>query len=71
MLGIAAGIAVAAVVGQSILWILESVFLHFVRGNDYAAWTIGAVVTALFSLLLNGISFSKVKKLKLTDIAKQ
>ncbi len=69
VLGIAVGVAVGAVAVQRIILSIESVFLHFVRDNDYMAWAEGAVITAAFAYILNAIAFRKVKRLKLTDAA--
>jgi putative ABC transport system permease protein len=66
VLGIVGGYALTAFLVR----IVESGDSMFVRSFNPKAWLFAAVVESVFALIINAISYRRVKKLKLTDIAK-
>ena len=67
--GILLGIALGAGIGYKIVRSLEQSFLQFDRGVSLLAWLVGALITIVFTVIVNAIALQKVKKLKLTDAA--
>lgn len=69
VVGILLGIGMGSVVAYSIIRTLEQSFFQFYRGVDPVAWTVGTVVTILFTVFVNAVALRKTKDLKLTDAA--
>ena len=46
----------------------ETAFVQYNRRVSLPAWAFGAVITALFTIIINAIVLRRVKHLKLTDI---
>lgn len=66
LLGIAAGCALT----EPLVRIVEGQDSMFVRSFNLRAWLFAAVAETVFALIINAISFRRLKKLKLTDITK-
>ena len=69
VLGIVLGIGVGTLIGYRIVRSLEQSFLQLDRTVQPLAWLIGAVMTVVFTVIINVIVLRKVKNLKLTDVA--
>ena len=67
--GIVLGIALGAGIAYRIVRSMEQAFLRFDRSVSLKAWLFGALITALFAIIINVIVLRKVKNLKLTDLA--
>ena len=69
LLGIILGIALGSVAASRIVRDLEQPFFQFVRGVCVPAWIVGAVLTLVFTVIVNAVALRKIKYLKLTDVA--
>ena len=69
ILGILFGIAAGTGVAYSIVRTLEQSFLKLDRTPDLIAWLCGAVLTIVFTVIVNAIALRNVKNLRLTDVA--
>ncbi len=67
--GILLGIGLGAGIGYKIVRSLEQSYVQFDRHPSIFAWAIGALMTIVFTVIVNAIALKKVKKLKLTDAA--
>ena len=67
--GIVLGIALGAGIAYRIVRSMEQAFIRFDRSVSLTAWLFGALITALFAIIINMIVLRKVKNLKLTDLA--
>ena len=67
--GIVLGIALGTGIAYRIVRSMEQAFIRFDRSVSFTAWLFGALITALFAIIINVIVLRKVKNLKLTDIA--
>lgn len=67
--GIVLGIALGAGIAYRIVRSMEQAFIRFDRSVSFQAWLFGALITALFAIVINVIVLRKVKNLKLTDLA--
>ena len=67
--GIVLGIALGSVIAYRIVRSMEQAFIRFDRGVSPLAWLYGALITVLFTIIINAIVLRKVKHLKLTDAA--
>lgn len=69
VLGVILGIGVGTLIGYRIVLSLEQSFIQFDRSVSFLSWLIGAVMTILFTVIVNVIALRKVRNLKLTDVA--
>ncbi|MBQ7700248.1 MAG: FtsX-like permease family protein [Clostridia bacterium] len=69
VIGIVLGIAVGSAAGYRIIRTLEQVMIQFDRRVNVLSWLIAALLTVLFTVIVNVIALRKVKQLKLTDVA--
>lgn len=69
IIGLIIGCALGAVTAYIGILILEPNELQFDRGYHPLAWILAAGIEGLFAFIIYGISFRKVKKLNLRDIA--
>lgn len=67
-LGILLGIGAGTWIGYQIVRTLEQGAAQFDRSVSLIAWLIGAVITIVFTTVVNAIALRKVKHLKLTDV---
>ena len=67
--GIVLGIALGAGIAYRIVRSMEQAFIRFDRSVSLTAWLFGALITALFAIIINVIVLRKVKNLKLTDLS--
>ena len=67
-LGVLLGVAVSAGLTRTGVMIVESTDMMNIRAINWKAQAIGALIEALFALLIYLFAFRHVKKLKLTDI---
>ena len=67
--GILLGIGLGTVIGYKIVCSLEQSFVQFDRRPSIVAWIIGALMTIVFTVIVNAIALKKVRTLKLTDVA--
>lgn len=65
--GIVLGIALGSGIAYRIVRSMEQAFIRFDRSVSPLAWLYGALITVLFTILINAIVLRKVKHLKLTD----
>ncbi len=65
--GIVLGIALGSGIAYRIVRSMEQAFIRFDRGVSPLAWLYGALITVLFTVIINAIVLRKVKHLKLTD----
>lgn len=68
-LGVLLGVGLGAGLGYAILRALEPPLIQFDRTVSPLAWLAGALITVLFSIIVNRIALRRVKHLKLTDVA--
>ncbi len=68
-LGIVLGILFGMSISYSVLYKMEQVHMMFVRTPSVSASIFGAVITALFTAVIYGISLKKIKNLNLKDAA--
>jgi ABC-type antimicrobial peptide transport system permease subunit len=68
-LGILLGLAVGSGIAYRICRTMDQPFLQFVRDPSVPAWITGAVLTVLFTAVVNYVALRPVKDLKLTDLA--
>ena len=68
IVGILLGILVGAPLGYWIQRMMESTDIQQVRGADWRSILFSVLITALFSLIINGWALRKVKTLKLSDV---
>ena len=68
-LGIIVGLVLGSVLGYLIIRFLEQVQFGMIRHVSFSACLYSALLTGLFSLIINLIALRKVKHLKLSDIA--
>ena len=66
--GIILGLGIGTVLGNLIMSTLEQGALMFFHGISLKSWLYSAVITAVFSLVINMIALRKVKHLKLNDM---
>ena len=67
--GIVLGIALGSGIAYRIVRSMEQAFIRFDRSVSPLAWLYGALITVLFTVIINAIVLRKVKHLKLTDAA--
>ena len=67
--GILLGIGLGTGIGYKIVCSLEQSFVQFDRRPSIVAWIIGALMTIVFTVIVNAIALKKVRTLKLTDAA--
>ncbi len=67
--GIVLGIALGSGIAYRIVRAMEQAFIRFDRSVSPIAWLYGALITVLFTIIINVIVLRKVKHLKLTDAA--
>ena len=67
--GILFGILIGTGLAYRIVRTIEQSFLQVDRSPNYWAWLIAALMTLLFTVIVNAIALKKVKYLKLTDVA--
>ncbi len=68
-MGVLLGVGLGAGLGYAILRALEPPLIQFDRTVSPLAWLAGALITVLFSIIVNRIALRRVKHLKLTDVA--
>ena len=68
-LGILLGLAVGSGIAYTICRTMDQPFLQLVRDPSIPAWITGAVLTVLFTAVVNYVALRPVKNLKLTDVA--
>ena len=68
-LGILLGLALGSGIAYHILRSMEQAFFRFDRSISLTAWLAGAVLTIIFTVIVNIIALKPVKDLKLTDVA--
>ncbi len=56
-------------IGYKIVCSLEQSFVQFDRHPSIVAWIVGALMTIVFTVIVNAIALKKVRTLKLTDAA--
>ena len=66
--GIVLGIALGSGIAYRIVRSMEQAFIRFDRSVSPLAWLYGALITVLFTVIINVIVLRKVKHLKLTDV---
>lgn len=69
-LGLLLGIAGGCAMTEYLVRIVEGEDCMFMRSVNPRAWLFAVVVETAFALIINAISFRRLKKLKLTDITK-
>ena len=69
VIGIVVGAVAGGVLGYVIIRTVEQSFLQMVRTLDWRSVVLSALITAIFSLVVNALSLRVIKDLKLTDIA--
>lgn len=69
VVGVAAGLFFGIRIGAWIERMLEGPYAQFVRDPDLRTFLFSAVITLFFSLVINGYALSKIKNLRLADIA--
>lgn len=69
VLGILIGVPVGRWLGYYVIRLTEQSFLQLDRTLDWRSVVFSILITAAFSLIINGIALSKVKDLKLSDAA--
>ena len=69
IVGILFGILIGTGLAYRIVRTIEQSFLQVDRSPNYWAWLIAALMTLLFTVIVNAIALKKVKYLKLTDVA--
>ncbi len=67
--GILLGIGLGTGIGYKIVCSLEQSFVQFDRHPSIVAWIVGALMTIVFTVIVNAIALKKVRTLKLTDVA--
>lgn len=67
-LGVILGVLAGAGIGYAIIRTLEQNFLQFDRSVNFLAWGAAAVITVIFTVVVNMIALRKIKHLKLTDV---
>lgn len=67
--GIILGIAGGSALALQIIRSMEKPSMQLIREPDFLAWALAAVITALFTFIINFIVMRKVKDLRLTDLA--
>ncbi len=67
--GIVLGIVLGSCIGYIIVRTLELSAVQFDRSVSPVAWLIGAMLTIVFTVIVNAIALKKVRTLKLTDVA--
>ena len=68
IVGILLGLLVGSPLGYSIQEMMEASDVQLVRGVDIWSLLLSALITALFSLIINSLALRRVKTLKLSDI---
>ena len=68
VIGILIGWGVGSLLGYRIIMLLESDFLHFLRGVQWDSWLYAALITSLFSAVIGAIAMRKIRNLKLVDV---
>lgn len=68
VVGIAVGLAVGNRIGSWIARMLEGPYAQFVREPDLRTFVFSALITLVFSLIVNGYALGKIRNLKLADI---
>ena len=63
------GLAVGSGIAYTICRTMDQPFLQLVRDPSIPAWITGAVLTVLFTAVVNYVALRPVKNLKLTDVA--
>ena len=66
--GIILGLALGTALGNIILKSLEQGVVKFFSGISFSSWLFSAVLTIVFSAIINAIALRKVKHLKLNDM---
>ncbi len=68
VLGIMLGFGAGSLIAYRIIRILEQPFFRFDRRVSFTSWLIAAIITVVFTVIVNTIALRKVKTMKLTDI---
>ena len=68
-LGIVLGLGAGALLGYRVIRLLESASVRFMRGVQWEAWLLAALITVVFAVAINAAALRKVRYLKLTDVA--
>ena len=68
ILGILLGIGLGTAIGARIVRAMETPFLQMDRSLCWPAWIAGALLTVLFTAIVNWIALRNIKNLKLTDL---
>ena len=68
ILGILLGIGEGSAVAYRIVRAMEQPVIQLDRSVSYAAWIMGALITLVFTVLVNRAVLRKVRDLKLTDV---
>ncbi len=68
IVGIVLGLGIGSLLGNIIISTLEQDSLYFFHGISFSPWLYAAVITAVFSIVINMIALRKVKHLKLNDM---
>ena len=69
ILGIIVGLLGGSLLGTSIIKSFEKPHLQLYSGINLKAWLMSALVTILFSVVINSLALRKVKKMQMTDIS--
>ena len=67
-LGILLGLALGSGIAYKIIRSMEQAFFQFDRRISFFAWLMGAVITVVFTVIINVLALRRVKNLKLTDV---
>lgn len=67
--GILLGFALGSGVAYRIVRSMEQSFVQYDRSISFIAWALAAVITVVFTVLVNVVALRPVKHLKLTDVA--
>ncbi len=67
-LGVLLGLALGSGIAYKIIRSMEQAFFQFDRRISFFAWLMGAVITVVFTVIINVLALRRVKNLKLTDV---
>ena len=67
--GIILGLISGTLLAMRMLELIQSSGVNSPRGIQWLAWLLAAVITILFSVIINAIAMRKIKYLKLSDAA--
>ena len=68
-IGIILGLISGSLLAMRMLELIQSSGVNSPRGIQWLAWLLAAVITILFSVIINSIAMRKIKYLKLSDAA--